>query len=399
MLNFSQQALTELAPKQRTTSIVALNAVSTFAQIGQFGLGATLLPIALEARHVSPTIIGATSAAYWLGMLFGLLVAGKLTRQFGYRSTVIFGLIISALSFLSMPLMDWHWWSLPAAVVGFGLGLRWIANETWLYRLAPEDARGRIVGIHETLICTASFIGPLIVAGFGAVQPTAFWIAAASSFVAIIPIYFAFQLPAVSKASASEQTKSNANNFFKSIVALISTIGVGAMIAGIGGWLEGSLLALLPVYGSSVGLSITNAALLLTDMGVGAMVFQFPIGWLADHKGVLWTARLGASIAAMDVIFALSFGSTFYTLAIVAFFLGGLTSGFLTLGMIWAAQHGVGAALTNKLRQVSIVYTALSAAGPFVAGFVVSHTSSQSLFWQQLVVIFVLAIVLIKHKE
>lgn len=179
MTNFSRQqpvAFTELAPKQRTSSIIALNAVSTLAQIGQFGLGATLLPIALEARHVSPEIIGLTSAAYWLGMLFGLLVAGLLTRTLGYRNTVIFGLIISALSFLSMPLMDWHWWSLPAAVVGFGLGLRWIANETWLYRLAPEDARGRIVGIHETLICTASFIGPLIVAAFGAVQPTAFWI-------------------------------------------------------------------------------------------------------------------------------------------------------------------------------------------------------------------------------
>ena len=383
----------------RTTSIIALNAVSTLAQIGQFGLGATLLPIALEARHVSPEIIGFTSAAYWLGMLFGLLVAGLLTRTLGYRNTVIFGLIISALSFLLMPLMDWHWWSIPAAVVGFGLGLRWIANETWLYRLAPEDARGRIVGIHETLICTASFIGPLIVAAFGAVQPTAFWIAAASSLVAIIPIYCAIQLPAVSKAPVSKQSKSNSNHFFKLIAALISSIGIGAMIAGIGGWLEGSLLALLPVYGSSVGLSITDAALLLTVMGVGAMAFQFPIGWLADHRGVLWTARLGAIIAALDVILALSFGSTIYTLAIVAFVLGGLTSGFLTLGMIWATQHGTGAALTSKVRQVSIVYTTLSAAGPFVAGFVVSHTSSQSLFWQQLAVIFVLAIVLFKHKE
>ena len=38
---------------QRTTSIIALNTVSTMAQIGQIGLGLTLFPIALEAKKVS----------------------------------------------------------------------------------------------------------------------------------------------------------------------------------------------------------------------------------------------------------------------------------------------------------------------------------------------------------
>ncbi len=137
---------------QRTASIVALNAVSTLAQIGQFGLATTLLPIALEAKKAMPDFIGTASSAFWVGMLFGLLVAGKLTRQFGYRNTVILGLVVSALSFAFMPILDWHWWALPPAVIGFGMGLRWIANETWLYRLAPEHARGRVVGIHETLI-------------------------------------------------------------------------------------------------------------------------------------------------------------------------------------------------------------------------------------------------------
>ena len=107
-----------------TRSIVALNAVSTLAQIGQFGLATTLLPIALEAKNATPDFIGTASSAFWVGMLFGLLVAGKLTRKFGYRNTVIIGLILSAISFVLMPLMDWQWWVLPAAAIGFGMGLR-----------------------------------------------------------------------------------------------------------------------------------------------------------------------------------------------------------------------------------------------------------------------------------
>lgn len=152
----------KLPQKQRLISIVALNIVSTMAQIGQIGLGATLFPIALEAKHVSADVIGLTSAALWFGMLMSLLLAGKLTRWLGYRNTVIAGLLMGALSFILVPQLSWQWWSLPAAVIGFGTGLRWIANETWLYRLAPEEARGRVVGIHETLISLATVIRPML---------------------------------------------------------------------------------------------------------------------------------------------------------------------------------------------------------------------------------------------
>lgn len=388
----------QISPKQ-CLSIVALNVVSTLSQIGQFGLGATLLPVALESRHVSPEIIGFTSATYWLGMLVGLLVTGQLTRWLGYRTTVIAGLLISAISFILIPLIDWHWWALPSAGVGFGLGLRWIANETWLYRLSPAEARGRIVGIHETLICLASFIGPLIIVAYGATQATAFWIAAGFTILAIAPLFVATQLPAVNDFNTqAEKENEKSPGLFASIISILLATGLGAMIAGAGGWMEGSLLALLPNYGTAIGLSITDAAWLLTIMGVGAMVFQYPIGWFSDHKGVLWTAKKCALAAATIVILCLFFGENFYILAMVAFILGGVTSGFLTLGMIWATQHSTGADLTNRVRQVSIVYTTLSALGPFVAGFVVNHTGSQSLFWQMLVVVLVLLAVIFKQS-
>lgn len=371
-----------------TRSIVALNAVSTLAQIGQFGLATTLLPIALEAKNATPDFIGTASSAFWVGMLFGLLVAGKLTRKFGYRNTVIIGLILSAISFVLMPLMDWHWWVLPAAAIGFGMGLRWIANETWLYRLAPEHARGRVVGIHETLIGLASIIGPLIIVAMGAAKPSVFWAGAIILILAIVPLFVAEILPAVDKNSMNEQPTNRHSN-------LILWLGFGGLIAGLGGWMEGSLIALLPVYTADIGLASTSAAWLFTVFGVGAMLCQFLVGWLADNKGVLWTAKLCALIGAIAAVIALS--TSFATLVIAVFLFGGITAGLLTLGMIWAAQHGTGAALTNKVRQVSIIYTCLSAAGPFVAGFVVSHTSSQSLFWQQLAVILVLGFVLVKQ--
>ena len=93
------------------------------------------------------------------------------------------------------------------------------------------------------------------------------------------------------------------------------------------------------------------------------------------------------------------FGTQFFELAIVLFLVGGISGGLLTLGIVWATQHSTGAALTNNMRQVSITYTLLSAAGPLVAGFVVSYNGSNSLFWQQLVVILVLILVLFKQAK
>jgi len=392
----------QLSDKHRNLSIVALNAVSTLSQIGQYGLGTTLLPIALVAKGATPEQIGITSSALWLGMLAGLLVTGQLIRALGYRITVILGLVISALSFAVMPWLDWQWWLIPAAAIGFGLGLRWIANETWLYRLAPAHARGRIIGIHETLISIAAILAPLIIVSVGAIKPTAFLMAATIIMLAIIPLFIATTL-SVTDGPQDNNFKDSHLNLSKPIKQTIAFLmGFGALIAGLGGWMEGSILAFLPVYSADIGLVSSDVAWLLTILGIGATTCQFAIGWLADNKGLQWTAKLCTFAAFLAVLIAIIFDKSFLNLAVTMFILGGVGGGLLTLGIFWATLTDTTATkanhseldLSNRVRQVSIVYTILSAAGPLVAGFVVSHAGSRSLFWQQLAIILVIAIVL-----
>ena len=362
--------------------------VSVLAQFSQYGLGTTLIPIALKVRNATPENIGMTSAAFWLGMLIGLIVAGQLTRKLGFRITLVCGIAISSLSFGLMPLINWHLWAIPAAAIGFGMGLRWIALETWLYSLAPVNARGRIVGIHETLLGIAAILGALLVVVINAAKPDAFWIAATVMLIGFIPLIFA--------ATIDAHPKEMQAGFSLNIKYWL---GFGAIVAGLGGYVEGSLLALLPVYSLDIGLTAKDAAWLLTVFQIGAMAFQFPIGWMADHYGLIKTTKLCAAVALLSLLLITGFGYSLLALLMLIFILGGVIAGTLSLGIIWAIQHNTGAVLTQKVRQVSIVYTLLSAAGPFVSGFVIGHVGSNSLFWQQLAVIFVLAIVLFKHKE
>jgi MFS family permease len=214
--------------------------------------------------------------------------------------------------------------------------------------------------------------------------------------LAILPLFIAATLPAAENSneggSSTVLPNFNLGKNLKHSVAFL--MGFGALIAGLGGWMEGSILAFLPVYCADIGLASSDVAWLLTILGVGAMTCQFAIGWLADNNGVLWTAKLCTLAAFLAIIIAILFGKGFLSLAITMFILGGVGGGLLTLGIFWATLNDTGDNLSNRVRQVSIIYTVLSATGPFVTGFVVSHTRSASLFWQQLVVMLVIYIVL-----
>ncbi len=47
-------------------SIILINIISTFAQLGQLGIGFAVLPIWLAARGVEPINLGFFGAAEWL---------------------------------------------------------------------------------------------------------------------------------------------------------------------------------------------------------------------------------------------------------------------------------------------------------------------------------------------
>jgi MFS family permease len=291
-----------------------------------------------------------------------------------------------------------------------GLGLRWIANETWLYRLAPEQGRGRVVGLHETVIALASIVGPLLVAGFGVTSALAFWWGAALTLCAA-PALWGAETLAVPPLDAHRAIRHAEGRLpwraRGSLLGLLSMISLGAWLAGLGGWIEGALLGLMPVFAADHGLASADTALLMALLGVGGVLFQFPIGWLADLRGVAWAARWATAFAGTITLLTLGWaaglwgdgtaGSAAWALGALAVVIGGVSPGLLTLGLTHATQDPRGAAITAQVRQVSLVYTLLSAAGPLAAGSLIEATgSSLALLWQQLAVVGLLAVLLLR---
>jgi predicted MFS family arabinose efflux permease len=266
----------------------------------------------------------------------------------------------------------------PGLLTGLGIGLRWIANETWLYRLVPAESSGRVVGVHEALIASAGVIGPALAVLCAVDGAITFAAGAAFTFAAAVPLWLTASddgRPAVKAAHPARRTKAGKNAPIGPLVSL------GMVVVAAGGFGDGALYGLFPLFADAHGLSTTQTATLLTLFGVGGMALQFPVGWFADRAGLAATVIVCAALSTLAICgFALAAPASSLASA-SALLLGGMNSAYITLGMVAAACSDK-AALTRNMRLVSLTFTASSIVGPLIAGFAMNARGPDMLMWQ-----------------
>jgi predicted MFS family arabinose efflux permease len=362
----------------RWPAIAALTAVSALSQVGQFGIGFMVLPVWLAHRGLDAPRAGLFSASQWTGMLAGLLIAPWLMARIGAKRTVSLGLLATLVAFATMSALSWPLWLVPGLLTGLGIGLRWIANETWLYGLVPAKSSGRVVGVHEALIATAGVIGPALAVWCDVDGRITFAAGAAFTFAAALPLWLTAsdeKRPALQEARPARRESTQRRMPIGPLVSL------GMVVIAAGGIGDGALYGLFPLFADAHGLSATQTATLLTLFGVGGMALQFPVGWLVDRAGLAATVIVCAALSTLAICgFALAVPASWLAAA-SALLLGGMNSSFITLGM-YAAACSDKAALTRNMRLLSLTFTASSIVGPLAAGFAMNAHGSDMLMWQ-----------------
>lgn len=375
--------------------IAALNAVSTFAQLGQFGVGFIAMPIWLVSRGLNALDLGLYGAASWVGMLIGLMLVPKLLGHISSKTVVILGMVISIVGFLLIPFVVWPVWVLPGFMIGLGTGFRWIANETWLYRISPLSIVGQVVGFHEALISLSVIVGPLLVVWFTTQDNSIIYIGAFLCAISLFPLTFVASEP-INKPSVARQNKENQavlldmslghHNERKSVDGhpfnrLNKLTQLGIALAIVGGLVDGAMTSIFPVFASERGLNEPEVASLLAYIGLGALLLQYPFGWLS-HKVGLIKASLLAAVVSMFVSFAIAFFTLSYLeLGALSFLFGGFTATFLTLGIVAAALESKPSLMARNMSKISIAFTASSIIGALITGVVANQLGGDALFW------------------
>jgi MFS family permease len=347
-----------------------------------------VLPVWLSAQGLDATQLGMFAASLWLGQLPGLALAPWLCQRIGARWVIVSGLLCTVIALCWIALGLWPFGLLGGTLAGFGLGLRWIGLEPWLYRIAPAEARGRLVGFHETLIALAPIVAPVLAGYFGLHGRAVFWIGSLFTLGAMLPLGFA-RAPSVELAS--QPTHNAPGNRLAPLGDRLFRQGV--VIALVGGMMEAAVSGLFALFAQGRGISIGQTADLLAVFGLGGLLMQYGVGWLADHRGV-GTAGVccaaGTALVSMALVLPLN-----HTLVMVAvFLLGGFITAFLTLALIASTTTPAGNMASN-VSLISMLYTLSAVAGPLIAGASIKASDGDALMWLTAAAALVMGIALV----
>jgi MFS family permease len=351
-------------------TISALNTVSALSQVGQFGIAFVMLPVWLAQQGLDASQLGMFAASLWLGQLPGLALAPWLCKRLGHKPVIVFGLLATVIALLGIAAAGWPYWLLGGILAGFGLGLRWIGLEPWLYHIAPAHARGRLVGFHETLIALAPIVAPVMASYFGLHGTAIFWIGIAFTLASLLPLAVARSPVAHEEAQPTEAPqKLKRDRIFKQ----------GMVIALLGGMMDAAVSGLFAPFAQGHAISVSQTADLLAVFGLGGLLLQYGVGWLADHRGVD-TAALYCAAGTVLVTLALTLPLNHVGLVVSVFLLGGFITAFLTLALIASTMTSTGS-MARNVSQMSMLYIVSGTAGPLMAGATMQATHSDALMW------------------
>jgi MFS family permease len=324
--------------------IASITAVGVFCLT--IGLSYPLLALILEDMGASSGLIGLNAAMGPIGIILSAPFVPRLAQKFGAWFICVISLCSSAVLLLMLAVFrDVMIWFPIRFFLGVAISAIFIISETWINQLAMPRIRGRIIGIYNTVAAAGFALGPLILAVIGSQGWPPFLVGITGILIAL-PV---FVLARDHLPGFDGKKDASVFSFFSLAPMLLLAVAFAALF-------EQVALSFLPIYGLRHGLTEATSSLALTVMIIGNVVFQIPIGWLADRisrrflmsimaiatmiGSLLLSLLIGGSILLWPMLFvwgAIAFG--IYTIALVE--LGDRFSGALLLagngafGMMW----------------------------------------------------------------
>lgn len=362
---------TDPADEIHWPSLVA--AISSISAVGiAIGLGLPLLSIILEKRGISSTLIGLNSAMAGIAAMIAAPLTTRAAHRFGVAPTMIFSVILSAVSALGFYYAEDFWMWFPLRVVFHGATTAlFILSEFWINVASPPHRRGLVLGIYATVLSLGFGAGSAIFSMLGSVGLMPFLVGAAAILLAAIPIYIArHESPVLDEGPEMR---------FWRYIFIVPTATAAVFIFGA---VEAGGLSMFPVYATRSGFTESQAGNLLTVMAVGNVLFQIPIGMLSDRvpdRRILLTIM--ALIGLVGAILMPSFLGDWRLLSIILLFWGGSIAGLYTVGLSHLGSQLQGSDLASANAAFVFCYAVGTVAGPQVIGTAIDATGKDGFAW------------------
>ena len=280
------------------------------------GMHFTLIGLRGGIEGFSSAELAIVTSGYFLGFLSGARLTPVLIRRVGHvRVFAALGSFMSA-GLIAFTLLAEPWaWTLLRVLIGFSMSGIYVAAESWLNNAAANETRGKVLSAYM-LSQTLGIIGAQGLLTLGDAGTSALFIGASI----LVSISFAPILLSVTPVPSVEVARPmSLRKLF--VCSPLGTVGI---------FLLGSVYAtqsgMGAVFGTQIGMTATHIALFVAMLFAGALLMQYPIGWLSDRMDrrqlIFGAAAIGASFCAVGWIA----GGSLWVLMGAAFFAGGVTT-------------------------------------------------------------------------
>lgn len=334
------------------------------------GLQGTLLGVRGEIEGFSTLEMSLVMSAYFVGFLGGSHAAPEMIRRVGHvRVFAALGSLISAVLILYPALANAEAWMVGRVIIGFCFSAVYVTAESWLNNSATNENRGQTLSLYMIV----QMIG--IVAAQGVLllgDPSGYILFIIPS--VLVSVAFAPILLSITPTPAFDTTKPMS---LKKLYE-VSPLGVVGMFL-LGGVFSAQF-GMAAVYGGKAGLSIAQISLFVSAFYVGALIMQYPLGYISDRMDRRFLILLTAALGGVASIVVVIWGEDIIILLAAAFVIGGTSNPLYSLFLAYTndfLEHEDMAAASGGMVFVSGL-GAIS--GPIVTGWLMTTVGPGAFF-------------------
>ena len=334
------------------------------------GLFSTLLGVRTQVEGFSATLVGFIVAAYFMGLLFGGLFAGRVVTRVGHiRSFAAFASLMSVSALLFPIFVTPIAWMILRMLGGFCMAGMIMVTESWLNEAASNKTRGQILSFYMITNYFAAGCGQFLLTAGDPSQFQLFSLASIIFSLALLPVL-------LTRAKAPVPVHSKRMHVWT--LYRIAPLGVfGVFCCGL---INSSIHGLSPVYATNMGFSEAQLSTFMAAIIMSGLFLQLPIGHLSDRIGrgpLLVYIPVLVALAAISMVYALE-----YTFILI---------GAMVFGAFVFTLYSLAAATANDMVNADqrvqvagallITYGAGAVSGPILAGQFMSLLGPQGLFF------------------
>jgi MFS family permease len=296
------------------------------------GQGAIAPVIALSALDLGASV-GVASlvvGAAGVGQLLADIPAGALTMKVGERRAMLLATVLVCGALVVCVAAPTVWLlALAIGLTGAAAAVWQLARQAYLAEAVDPAMRARALSTLGGVQRIGTFAGPFLGAGAMALGGTdaAYWTHIVAAALGALLLLF---LPDVTRhgATGAAAPVVRVRDVVRRHGSVLITLGTAASFVGV---VRAARLAVIPLWGESLGLSSATIALIFGLSSAVDMLLFYPAGKVMDRRGRVWVAVPAMILMGLGLI-AVPFTTGTVTFALAAALMGlgnGMSSGLI----------------------------------------------------------------------